>query len=165
MRSRNEGLIIVILALFVVTVPNVSAQEHGEHNGSFHASKIVAGFHIELTVEPSPIEPDMPTKFSMVFRDSETGEDVTIVQHTFMLKRDSTTIFEETTSSASYIHEFLFTEEQEGPLTVVIANVNDSGESAEFNLMVVPEFPYALLTISVMMSVMLAFKSRTLPRP
>jgi hypothetical protein len=36
----------------------------------------------------------------------------------------------------------MFTEEQKGQLTVVIDNVNNSGESAEFNLMVVPEFPF-----------------------
>lgn len=43
-------------------------------------------------------------------------------------------------------------EEHAGPLTVLISNVNDTGEDAEFSIVVVPEFPTAM-TVMIMAAV------------
>ena len=128
-----------------IVLPDAFAQQDKE--ASFHASKIVAGFHVELIVDPGTIEPSILTKFGTVFRDTVTGEPALEVPHTFMLINNDRVIFKESTTSANYLHEFRFTEEQKGPLTVVIENVNNSGESAEFNLMVVPEFLFSALFV------------------
>lgn len=147
--------IAAVLALNIsIILPDALAQQDEE--AGFHASKIVAGFHIELTVDPGTIEPSVLTKFGMVFRDAETGEPALEVPHTFMLIKDDQVIFRESVTSANYLHEFRFTEEQKGPLTIVIENVNNSGESVEFNLMVVPEFSFnALFVMTGVLAIML----------
>lgn len=139
--------IACIFALFSSIILQDVFAEQGKE-AAFHTSKIVAGFHIELTVEPATIEPNIPTKFGMIFIDSMTGEPAATVPHTLLLIKDERVIFREFTTSATYLHEFTFTEEQKGPLTVVIENVNNSGENAEFNLMIVPEFPLGVLFVT-----------------
>jgi len=149
-----------------IIMPDAFAQQ--DKVTIFHASKTVAGFHIELTVDPGTIEPDVLTKFGMVFRDAATGEPALEVPHTLLLIKNEHVIFRESTTSANYLHEFRFTEEQKGPLTVVIENVNNSGESAEFNLTVVPEFPlgtlFVMTGVLAMMLVIMRLKSLQLKR-
>ena len=171
MRSRRHLLVLYFIAAAfalsaIIILPNTHAQQ--SKGAGFHASKIVAGFHIELTIDPGTIEPGLLTKFGMVFRDSATGEPASEVPHTFLLIKDDQAIFKESTTSATYLHEFTFTEEQKGPLTVVIENVNNSGESAEFNLTVVPEFPVSSLFVMTgmlaMTLVIMRFKTHQLQR-
>ncbi|MCS6768054.1 MAG: hypothetical protein RMJ59_07155 [Candidatus Nitrosocaldus sp.] len=50
------------------------------------------------------------------------------------------------------MHEYTLMEEHAGPLTVLISNVNDTGEDAEFSIVVVPEFPTAM-TVMIMAAV------------
>ena len=150
MRFRTYLEVWVITTAFFASVPNFALQDafgQHDHEASFHATETVAGFHIELTIDPGTIEPGVLTKFGMIFRDTATGKPALEVPHTFLLIINDIVIFRESITSANYLHEFTFTEEQKGPLTVVIENVNDSGESARFNLMVVPEFPFSALLV------------------
>lgn len=124
-------------------VPVVFAQE--DH--AFHGSKTVAGFHVELTVDPTPIESGVLTKIGTVFRDVATGEPASKVPHTLVLTQDSRMIFRESTDAATYTHEFMFAEEHKGQLTVLIENVNNSGQNVEFSLTVVPEFPVSTMLV------------------
>jgi hypothetical protein len=151
--------VLIIITAFVSVVPNVALQHASgqhDHEASFHATETVADFHVELTIDPGTIEPGVLTKFGMIFRDTVTGKPALEVPHTFLLIIDDQVIFRESITSANYLHEFTFTEEQKGPLTVVIENVNNSGENARFSLMVVPEFPFsALLVMTGVTSMML----------
>lgn len=107
-------------------------------------------------MQHAPIEPGVLTSFGTIFRDAVTGEPVVEVPHTFTLIKGDQVIFRESTTSASTLHEFRFAEEHKGQLTVTIENVNDSGENAEFNLTVIPEFPLsALLVTSAVLAIML----------
>ncbi|MCS7141298.1 MAG: hypothetical protein NZ888_03835 [Candidatus Nitrosocaldus sp.] len=112
-----------------------------------HSASTVAGLHVELIVEPATIEPNVPVRFSHEFMDSITGELKDTVPHTFMLVKDGSVIFEEYAEHADYVHEYTFMEEHAGPLTVLISNVNDTGEDAEFSIVVVPEFPTAMIVM------------------
>ncbi|MFQ5940667.1 MAG: hypothetical protein ACE5KA_03090 [Nitrososphaerales archaeon] len=154
-------LFLVIALSFAVNGENALQEIYAQHP-VFHGSKTVAGFHVELTVEPTPIEPGTLTKFGTVFRNAETGEPASEVPHTMVLTKDGDVIFRESTTSADYIHEFMFSEEHKGTLTILIENVNDSGESAEFSLTVVPEFPmsamFAMTSLLVIMLVILRSK-------
>jgi len=146
-----------------VAVQEVFAQE----GHVFHGSKIAAGFHVELTVDPTPIEPGVLTKIGTVFRDVATGEPASKVPHTLVLTQDSRMIFRESTDSANYMHEFMFMEEHKGQLTVLIENVNNSGQNVEFSLTVVPEFPFSTMlafaaTIGVAFAILRAKGATTL---
>jgi hypothetical protein len=153
------ALAIVIATLTVGSI--ISLQDAFAQHPAFHGKKTAAGFHVEITVEPIPIEPGVLTKFGTEFLDATTGELAEEVPHTFVLMKDEV-IFKEFTTSASHIHEFRFVEEHEGSLTVLIEDVNNSGENVEFSLTVVPEFPLsatlAMGAVLATMFVILGFK-------
>jgi hypothetical protein len=161
---------LVIVAAFAmnseIVLPYVLAQ-HPEHP-VFHGSRTVAGLHLELTVEPVPIEPGVLTKFGTIFTDAATGEPMLEVPHTFVLVKDDHVIFRESIKSASYIHEFSFAEEHQGQLNILIENVNDSGENIEFSLMIIPEFPlgsvFAMTAMLAIMFTILRFRNIWKPR-
>lgn len=147
------ALSIVVATLTVGSM--ISLQDAFAQHPAFHGKKTAAGFHIEITVEPMPIEPGVLTKFGTEFLDAVTGELAEEVPHTFVLMKDDDIIFKEFTTSASHIHEFRFAEEHKGSLTVLIENVNNSGENVEFSLTVVPEFPLsATLTMGAVLATM-----------
>ncbi|MEM2759391.1 MAG: hypothetical protein QXU32_04975 [Nitrososphaerales archaeon] len=138
---------VIILASTTMNNSILDALGQQPKHPAFHGTKTVAGFHVELTVDPTPIEPNVITKFGTRFMDATTGELASKVPHTLVLMRDGEMIFRESTDSASYLHEFSFMEEHQGPLTVLIENVNNSGENADFSLMIVPEFPLGVMFI------------------
>ncbi|MEM0364475.1 MAG: hypothetical protein QXR25_04100 [Candidatus Nitrosocaldus sp.] len=118
------------------------------HDASkLHSASTVAGLHVELIVEPAVIEPNIPVRFSHEFMDSVTGELKDIVPHTFVIMKDGSIIFEEYAEHAGHVHEFIFKEEHKGPLTIMIRDVNNTGEDAEFTINVVPEFPTAMIVM------------------
>ncbi len=121
--------------------------KHAYGAGKLHASNTIAGLHIELIVEPATIEPNIPVKFSHKFIDSVTGELRDVVPHTFMIMSDGVVIFEEYSEDAAYVHRFTFNEEQTGPITIMISDVNNTGEDAEFSITVVPEFPLMMVVM------------------
>lgn len=150
-----------LVAVMVFLVGNGIAahdafSQNADHS-AFHGTKTVAGYHIELTVSPMPLEPGVLTRFGTVFYDAATGKTAEVVPHTFVLMKEGEVIFRESTEDAKHLHEFRFVEEHKGSLTVLIENINDSGESAEFSLTVVPEFPLnTFLAVAVSVGVMLA---------
>lgn len=153
--SANHIMYIVLMTVILITsatLPDALAQ-----HPIFHGTQTIAGFHIELIVEPIPIEPHVLTKFSTTFMDAMTGEFAEEVPHTIVFIQDGEVIFSESTNAASHVHEFRFAEEHQGPLTVLIDNINNTGESIEYNLVVVPEFPLsAMFAMTAMLAITFA---------
>ncbi|MEM0367097.1 MAG: hypothetical protein QW776_01340 [Candidatus Nitrosocaldus sp.] len=150
-------LSMVMMALLLLPFSDMGYAESMEdkahdkgraHDASkLHASSTVAGLHVELIIEPATIEPNIPVRFSLEFMDSITGELKDTVPHTFLLLKDGSVIFEEHTEHAGYVHEFIFSEEHKGPLTVLVRDVNNTGQDAEFSITVVPEFPTVMVVM------------------
>lgn len=148
------SIIAILLLLSSSSISYIEGMEDEAHGkdkahdaNKLHASSTVAGLHVELVVEPAVIEPNMPTRFSLEFMDSITGELKDIVPHTFVILKDGSVIFEEHASHAGYVHEFVFDEEHKGPLTILVRDINNTGEDAEFSITVVPEFPVAMIVM------------------
>lgn len=102
-----------------------------------------------MIVEPATIEPNIPVKFYHVFMDSITGELRDTVPPTFVVVKDGNVIFEEYAEHAGYVHELVFSEDHKGLLTVMIRDVNNTGEDAEFSITVVPEFPITMIVMAL----------------
>jgi hypothetical protein len=154
----NHVLLILLIVACLSPTSNIilpDAFAQGPEHRPFHGTQTVAGYHVELTVEPMPIEPDALTKFGTVFSEAATGEHASVVPHSFVLLKDGKIIFRESTENAHYMHEFRFAEEHKGALTVLIENINNSGENAEFSLTVVPEFPVS--TVIAMAAAIMTF--------
>lgn len=151
---NTVGIMILLLSPFL-GMGYAEGMEDGAHDkgrmhdaSKLHAASTVAGLHVELIVEPAVIEPNLPVRFSHEFMDSVTGELRDVVPHTFVImKKDGSIIFEEYAEHAGYVHEFIFKEEHKGPLTIMIRDVNNTDEDAEFTINVVPEFPTAMIVM------------------
>jgi hypothetical protein len=61
------------------------------------------------------------------------------------------------TTGAIGSEQYTFRESQQGSVTMRLENLNDTGESVDFNIQVVPEFPLSVLMVmGVMVTAMLA---------
>lgn len=148
---NTVGMMILLLSLGMGYAQGMEDGAHDKgrmHDASkLHAASTVAGLHVELIVEPAVIEPNMPVRFSHGFMDSVTGELKDIIPHTFVIMKDGSIIFEEYAEHVGYVHEFIFKEEHKGPLTIMIRDINNTDEDAEFTINVVPEFPAAMIVM------------------
>ncbi len=82
--------------------------------------------------------------------DNATGKLLNDIPHTLVIvASDGRELLREHAESTDYIHTFVFGEEHKGQVMVRLEGINNTDESIEFVLTVVPEFPYALLTIAI----------------
>jgi len=147
-------IVLVVSALIVTSfsiMNNYSyAAGDAEHTGMIHGGKSVLNMHVELMVEPGVIEPNRVVAFYAKFMDNVTGELLNDIPHTLVLvTSDGKELLREHAERADYRHTFVFGEEHKGQLIVRIEGINNTDESLEFPLTVIPEFPYVILTIAV----------------
>ncbi len=124
-----------------------------EHGMQLHGTRTVADMHVELQTN-GMLEQNVPVQFWLEITDATTGDPLEKVPHEFVIMRNDDELLREFKESASYQHEYTFTDDQTGPITVKLENLNNSGENIEFGLTVVPEFP--LTTVFVMASMLAA---------
>ena len=120
-----------------------------------HGSRTVAGLHVELLTDRTEFEPSVPAKLWLKIMDAVTGDLLEKAPHELVITSNGKEIFRESHDSPSHVHEYTFTEEQKGPVTIRVENLNNTGENLEFGLTVVPEFPLgAILAMAGLVSVM-----------
>ncbi|GEM_PF-2824898 len=121
----------------------------GEEAGmQLHGSKTVAGLHVELLTDRTEFEPDIPAKLWLKISDAATGVPLERAPHELVIISNGNEILRESHDSPSHIHEYTFTEEQKGQVTIRIENLNNTGENLEFGVTVVPEFPFAVMVMT-----------------
>lgn len=146
-------IMLVILALSSIGNSSYAVEEHDEdeeHASMIHGGKSVLNMHVELLIAPEVIEPGREVTFSTRFMDNVTGKLLSNISHTLVIvASDGRELLREHAESADYIHTFVFGEEHKGQVMVRLEDINNTNESIEFALTVVPEFPYAVLTIGI----------------
>jgi hypothetical protein len=126
----------------------------GEAGMQLHGSQTVAGLHVELLTDRMEFEPDIPAKLWLKISDAATGAPLEKAPHELVIISNGNEILRESHDSPSHMHEYVFTEEQKGPVTIRIENLNDTGENLEFSVTVVPEFPFAILIMTGLIAFM-----------
>ena len=122
-------------------------------------------FHVMMSWSPDVIEPGKTASFSFHFMDMRTGAMINNVTYDFVLLKDGQEIMRKDgqTTGAIGSEQYTFRESQQGSVTMRLENLNDTGESVDFNIQVVPEFPLSVLMVmGIMVTAMLAairFKS------
>lgn len=150
----NDKTILNDPIKYEVNVPIGKQEDEMQGGMVMHGMQTVAGLHVELHTDPGTLEPDIPVKFWFQITDAATGKPLDKVPHDFVLISNGKEIFREFKDSPSYIHEYKFTKEQTGSLTVKLENLNNSGEDIEFVSTVVPEFPFAFIIAPVAIGLM-----------
>ncbi len=154
MYKERLTIVLVVSALIITSFSimnnNYSYADVAEHTGMIHGSKSVLNMHVELMVEPEIIEPNRTITFYAKFMDNVTGELLNDIPHTLVLvTSDGKELLREYAERADYRHTFVFGEEHQGQLIVRIEGINNTDESIEFPLTVIPEFPYVIFTIAM----------------
>ncbi|MFY3741942.1 MAG: plastocyanin [Candidatus Nitrosomirales archaeon] len=114
------------------------------------------GVKVTLTWTPDTIEPTKETTFTLKFFD-KSGSPINDATYDFMLLREGSHITHRSLQSISQgtsVEKVTFKEDQTGSVTLRLENINlTSGETAEFSIQVVPEFP---ISVAIVMASMFA---------
>ncbi len=104
---------------------------------------------VEVEWSPVTIDIDQDTFFRLTFKDPESNEVLDNVRYDIMLMDEEGNMIAETHRSAQTKDVQIYKFDKPGTYTLMLKNVNDSGESAMVSLKVVPEFPVAVLIIGI----------------
>ena len=124
---------------------------------------------VDLSWDPTIIEPDKNTKFIFTIRDPVTLDPLRRSSYDFVLIQNGKEIHR--TSGVAQIgggfEDYTFSEDSMGPVIVRFENIRGTGESTEIVVVVVPEFgPIALiiLAVSIVSVIVINKKTKTIPR-
>lgn len=106
---------------------------------------------VQVEVQWSPVEINIEqdTFFKLTFKDPNTGEVLENVKYDIILMDEDGNMIAESHRSAQSKDLQIYKFDKAGMYTLMLKNVNDTGESAMVSLSVVPEFPIALLVIGI----------------
>lgn len=177
-RIMQEGTRNDVVEFGLVTKGIVKDDGNGEHISTPEPGSIqewspviettTSGGSIILQAQWSPIsiETDKPVTFKLKFIDPETKEEIENATYTIMFYDpdgnhvDSSHRSKQTDEFQTYIFD------RTGSFKLLLTNVNFSGERAEIQLSVIPEFPIGVLFITgamiAGMLVLVRFKSPTI---
>jgi len=117
--------------------------------GQMMAMSNKGSIHAMLSWSPAMIEPDKTTSFTFNFMDMLTGNQLRDVTYDFVLLKDGQEIIRRQGQTLAGVgsEQFTFAGSQAGSVTLRLENINNSGESVEFSINVVPEFPINILLL------------------
>ena len=106
-------------------------------------------YKVNMSYSPANIQPTNTTTFNLEFLDPKTNQKKDNVQYDFMIMpaEDPETMITHRAAkiaqNGSAQQSFTFKDENVGSVIARVANINNTGELADFPLTVVPEFPFA----------------------
>lgn len=117
--------------------------EEGGIGSQMMAMSSKGSIHMMFSWSPTMIEPGKVTSFAISFTDAKSGATMRDVTYDFVLLKDGQEIIRRQGQSVSGVanEQFTFKESQAGAVTLRLENIGNTGESVDFNIQVVPEFP------------------------
>ncbi|MFY3741944.1 MAG: hypothetical protein HMLIMOIP_002405 [Candidatus Nitrosomirales archaeon] len=112
---------------------------------------------VRLMWNPMKIEPGSKITFELKFFDAKTGNTLNNVNYDFMLIKDGEDLTHRTSQQAAdgvSTQEFTFDPSQQGSVRFRLENINNTNESVEFPINVLPEFSAGF--VAVLLAVALA---------
>jgi hypothetical protein len=103
---------------------------------------------VQVQWSPVTIATEQPVTFRLKFLDPETRQEINDASYDVMLFDPEGTHVDASHRSKQTAETQTYSFERTGTFTLILTNVNLSGERAEFQLSVVPEFPFAVLLVA-----------------
>jgi hypothetical protein len=102
---------------------------------------------VDLSWEPTTIEPNKNTKFIFTFRDAKTGDLLRNTTYDFLILQNGKELYKKSANAqiGSDFADYTFSEYQKGQTSIRFENLRGSDRSTEFNIFVVPEFGQLVL--------------------
>ena len=117
---------------------------------------------VEIQWSPVEIDIEQDAFFKLTFKDPETGEVLDNVRYDIMFMDEEGNMIAETHRSAQSKDIQIYRFDKAGTYTLMLKNINDTGEDAMVSIKVVPEFPIAiLLVMSIAMIIIVATRFRS----
>src|SRR5437867_4474755 len=106
-------------------------------------------YSVDLTWFPGIISSGTQAEFVFTIKDKNTGQPLENSSFDFVIIQNGKEVYRNSTSSQSggSFVDYTFTKNQEGPITIKLENIDNSGESAEESIVIAPEFPFGPLTV------------------
>jgi hypothetical protein len=105
---------------------------------------------VQLELGAERIEPGNKIMFSMRFLDEKTNDMLNNVSYDFMLIHNGEHILHRASQVAENgmgVQEFTFEQAQQGSVTLRLEKINNTDQSVEFSINVVPEFPAGMMIL------------------
>lgn len=98
-------------------------------------------FQVDLSWDPTEIEPGKKINFIFTIRDGATGEPMRNSDYTFVILQNGQEVYRATGQAqvGGDFEQYVFEEGQTGPTVIRFENIRNSGQTTEFGVMVVPE--------------------------
>lgn len=108
-------------------------------------------FQVNLSWDPSDIEPGTDVNFVFTIRDGATGEPLRNSDYVFVIIQNGNEIHRAsgTAQVGGEFEKFNFAEDQTGPTVIKFENIRNTGQETEFGIVVVPEFGTIAILILV----------------
>lgn len=150
--DKPENMKFALEASYNVVFPMVAMTKNEE-------------IQVDLSWDPTIIEPDKDTKFIFTFRNAATGETLRNTSYDFIIVQNEKQIYKKSGNAqvGGDYAEYKFSEEQSGNTQIRFEKLRGTDMSTEFGLMVVPEFGsfvFVILTIA-MSSILIIRKNST----
>ncbi len=116
---------------------------------------------VDLSWDPTTVEPDKDTKFIFTFRNAKTGETLRNTSYDFIIIQNDKQIYKKSGNAevGGDYADYRFSEGQSGHTKIRFENIRGTGMSTEFGLVVVPEFgPLVFLILVIAMSSILIIR-------
>ncbi len=101
----------------------------------------------DISWSPVTIDDKQETQFSIMFKDASTNEMLHGITYDISILDEDGNIVTERKMQDSSTQVYKF--EQSGKYTILLSNINNSEEDATLSITVVPEFPFAIMMISI----------------
>jgi len=125
-------------------------------------------FRVDLSWDPTIIEPNKKTKFIFTIRDPVSLNPLRESSYDFVLIQDGNEIHRTSgvAEIGGYYEDYTFSEDSKGPVSVRLENIRGTGVSTEIVVQVVPEFgPMTLIILAAAVASIIAFTARTKVNP
>ncbi len=120
---------------------------------------------VDLSWDPSIIEPNKNTKFIFTFRDATTGELLRNTSYDFVISQNEKELYKKSDNAqiGSDFVDYTFAESQKGNTLIRFENLRGTDRSTEFAISVIPEFGqlvFVMLSVAIASSLILGNKFR-----
>lgn len=110
---------------------------------------------VDLSWDPTIVEPDKDTKFIFTFRNAKTGETLRNTSYDFIIVQNEKQLYKKSGNAqvGGDYADYRFSEGQSGHTQIRFENIRGTGMSTEFGLVVVPEFGsivFVIFTIAML---------------
>ncbi|MBI5146124.1 MAG: peptidase [Thaumarchaeota archaeon] len=146
--DKSENMKFTLEAGYNIVFPMVAMTKNEE-------------IQVDLSWDPTIIEPGKNTKFIFTFRNAKTGETIRNTSYDFIIVQNEKQIYKKSGNAqvGGDYADYKFSEEQSGHTKIRFEKLRGTDMSTEFGLMVVPEFgSIVFVTFTVAMSSILIIR-------